>query len=101
MSNKETEQNTLNEEDLEEVGEILLDVIDTSAKIYSLLADEEITLLEVSAVIVLCSAMFLHESAIVTNSDVKEIQNQFFENVKQAYDLLSDFDKRTTRTPIQ
>jgi len=81
MSNNETEQDTLNEEDLEEVGEILLDVIDTSAKIYSLLADEEITLLEVSAVIVLCSAMFLHESAIETNSDVKEIQNQFFENV--------------------
>jgi len=101
MSNKETEQDTLNEEDLEDVGEILLDVIDTSAKIYSLLADEEITLLEVSAVIVLCSAMFLHESAIETNSDVKEIQNQFFENVKQAYDLLSDFDKRTTRAPIQ
>ena len=100
MSNKETEQDTLNE-DLEDVGEILLDVIDTSAKIYSLLADEEITLLEVSAVIVLCSAMFLHESAIETNSDVKEIQNQFFENVKQAYDLLSDFDKRTTRKPIQ
>jgi len=101
MSNKETEQNPLNEEDLEEVGEILLDVIDTSAKIYSLLADEEITLLEVSAVIVLCSAMFLHESAIETNNDVKELQNKFFENVKQAYDLISDLDEKTTREPIQ
>jgi hypothetical protein len=101
MSNKEAEQDTISEDGLEDMMEILSDAIDTSAKLYGLLADEGTSLVEGFAIMSLCSAMFLHDSSKKTGGDIKKIKIAFFEGVGQAYNLISKIDKEAVRASIQ
>ena len=101
MSKKEAEQNTVNEEDPEYVREFFSGAIDTSAKLYSLLADEETSINKGFAVMALCSAMFLNEAILHIDDDIEQVQSDFFESVRMAYNLISKINEMGMESTLQ